>query len=93
MANESNIEQQVDRLGLMCLRLIRQLPRDNPVRKDAEVLVVECGLCDLGHILRNDEHEANLRAITSPEAWKLCPKCGGAMAHYRLKGYQCPRCD
>lgn len=22
-----------------------------------------------------------------------CPKCGGAMAHFRLKGYRCSRCD
>ena len=93
MGSESNTVPQAERLGLMCLRLIRQLPRDNPVRKEAEVLVVECGLCDLGHILRNDEHEANLRAITDPEAYRRCLKCGGEMAHYRLKGYKCLRCD
>lgn len=22
-----------------------------------------------------------------------CPKCGGSMAHFRLKGYRCLRCD
>lgn len=24
---------------------------------------------------------------------RKCPRCGGQMAHYRLKGYQCSRCD
>lgn len=25
--------------------------------------------------------------------YRTCPKCGGSMAHYRRKGYRCPRCD
>jgi rubrerythrin len=51
------------------------------------------------------EYEAALRALREREArqkaiealtgwiWKPCPKCGGPMVHYRLKGYRCPRCD
>lgn len=30
---------------------------------------------------------------TEPAGVGICPKCGGQMAHYRLKGYQCSRCN
>lgn len=78
-----------DRLGLMCLRLIRQLPRDNPVRRDAESLVLELGLCDLDHVLRNDKLETALRGID--DSFRRCPACDGQMHHERLRGWVCGR--
>ena len=88
------LDEQRDRLGLMCLRLIRQLPRDNAVRKDAEVLLLECGVCNLDHILRQDDYEVGTRAITDAyaETSKRCPFCMSPMRHTRLSGYVCLRC-
>lgn len=75
------------KLGLMCLQLIRQLPRDNRVRKRAEELVVEAGFCDLGHILRNDEIERLLSEVEL--GTRRCLVCDGPMHHERLRGWVC----
>ncbi len=31
--------------------------------------------------------------LGNPSSGLRCPKCGAVMVHYRLKGYQCPRCN
>lgn len=33
------------------------------------------------------------REAATEADYRTCPKCGGHMAHYRLKGYRCPRCE
>lgn len=65
------------RLGLMMLRLIRQLPLDNKVRKQAVNLVVSSGFCDLNHIMRNDVYEKTI----PHDGERRCEKCDGMMHH------------
>ena len=73
-------ETMAKHYGLTILRLIRQLPRDNLVRKDAEELLVRTKFHSLDSILREEE-----------PAGKRCPKCDGQMHHTRLYGYRCTR--
>lgn len=77
------------RLGLMLLSLIRQLPPDNKVRKQAVNLVVSSGFCDLDHIMRNDVYE---KTIPHDDGKRRCEKCDGIMHHERLRGWVCGAC-
>lgn len=67
---------------LLVLRLVRQLPRDNPARLHAEQFLFDHG----------SGPGMALRGAGVPPA-DVCEKCGGGKHHYRLKGYRCPRCD
>lgn len=71
---------------LLVLRLIRQLPRDNPVRQAAERFLFDHG-SGPSSVLRTDAEPA---ASGSPFVRE---KCGGQKAHFRFKGYHCLRCD
>jgi hypothetical protein len=72
-----------DQYGLMMLRLIRQLPKDNPVRKAACDLLVGTGFVGPDGAYRFDD-------IDVPDG-RRCPKCGSPVAHYRTHGYRCLR--
>lgn len=49
--------------------------------------IMTCGIClNLGYVILPEE------TSEQPE-FNRCQKCGGQMAHYRLKGYRCMRCD
>lgn len=71
---------------LVVLRLMRQLPRDNPARRHAEQFIFDHG-SGPEMALRVEE---NPLALLSPF---VCEKCGGNKAHHRLKGYRCATCD
>lgn len=71
---------------LVCLRLLRQLPRDNPVRRHAEDFVANHGSGIEGVLRKENDPELAL-------PFNVCPKCGREMSHFRLKGYRCASCD
>lgn len=49
--------------------------------------IMTCGVClNKGFVILPEE-------VPGEADYRTCPKCGGHMAHYRLKGYRCPRCD
>jgi hypothetical protein len=49
--------------------------------------IMTCGIClNQGFVIMPERVEG----VTE---FNRCQKCGGQMAHYRLKGYRCPRCD
>lgn len=87
MGNESSIERQRNQYGLMMLRLIRQLPRENSVRKDAEKLLCDTEFISLESVLRGDEREAMLREVGAEG--RRCQRCDALMYHTRRFGWQC----
>ena len=49
--------------------------------------IMTCGIClNQGFVIMPEK----VPGITE---FNRCSKCGGTMAHYRLKGYRCLRCD
>jgi hypothetical protein len=82
-ATEPTPEMLARSYGLTCLRLIRQLDRDNPVRQEACDLLYRTGFIGPASPLRIDEEDE--------PSGRRCPKCGSAMGHYRLHGYRCFR--
>lgn len=49
--------------------------------------IMTCGVClNLGYVILPEETQESAD-------FNQCAKCGGPMAHFRLKGYRCLRCD
>lgn len=71
---------------LLVLRLMRQLPRDNIARLQAEQFIFDHG-SGPEMALRGPDS-----SLGSPLPF-VCEKCGGNKHHTRLKGYRCSKCD
>lgn len=71
---------------LLVLRLMRQLPRDNPARRHAEEFIFNHGSGPEMALRGPGDHRGELPT-------HVCDKCGGTKYHCRLKGYRCATCD